>query len=122
MNWYIAKMNFQIKIENNKTTTDFDEQLRLIAANTLAEAYHKATIIGKHEQTMFTNDAQQQVKWQFINISELHLLNDIADGMQLYSNTYQTFEPENYLQIIEAKAAYIQHKSTIVNTQSPILN
>ena len=85
MNWYLAKMVFRILCGDGQHSAQFDEQLRLIAAGSKEEAFHKAQAMGMNEEEMFFNKKEQLVQWQFISISELYRLQELIDGAELYS-------------------------------------
>ena len=53
MNWYLTKIVFRIVCGEGKHTPQFDEQLRVIAADNKEEAFYKARAIGKDEEEFF---------------------------------------------------------------------
>ena len=55
MKRFIAKLVFNINIDNGKHNSQFDEQTRLIMANNQAEAFFKARQLGKREEDDFVN-------------------------------------------------------------------
>lgn len=112
MNWYLAKMVFRIICGNGDHTAQFDEQLRLIAAGSKEEAFHKAQVLGGKEEEMFFNRTQQLVQWQFISVSELYLLNELIDGAELYSRIEEKENADVYLHIIHKKAEQIRFGNT----------
>ena len=61
MNWYIAKLVFNIAAEKTVHKPHFDEQLRLIAAEDMEEAFHKARYLGLNEEDSFLNDQHKTV-------------------------------------------------------------
>jgi hypothetical protein len=108
MKWYIAKLIFNIDINNGKDAKQFDEQLRLVSAKTNTEAYYKAQLIGNTEQANFISDNNTNVNWRFIDVAEVVLLNEIIDGMQLYSLTTESEKPSDYIQFTKLKANHFQ--------------
>ena len=112
MNWYLTKMVFRIICGDGNHTTQFDEQLRLIAANSKEEAFHKAQLPGGREGEMFFNNNQQLVQWQFISISELLQLNELIDGAEVYSRIEEKENADSYLHIIHKKAEQIRFGNT----------
>lgn len=84
MNWYLAKIIFQIICGSGNHTPQFDEQLRLIVADEQHEALTKAKKIGEDEQESFFNERQQLVKWQFIDVAELYRLSNMIDGAEIF--------------------------------------
>ena len=112
MNWYFAKMIFRIICGDGNHTAQFDEQLRLITANSKEEAFHKAQLLGGKEQEMFFNNNQQLVQWQYISVSELYQLNELIDGAEVYSRIEEQENADSYLHIIQKKAEQIRFGNT----------
>jgi hypothetical protein len=104
MNWYIAKIVFNIAAEGGDHKPQFDEQLRLINAEDEEEAFLKARTIGLNEEDSFVNDNKKKVKWEFINVSELIPLKTIEDGIELYSRIHETEEANSYINFVHQKA------------------
>ncbi len=81
MNWYLAKLRFQLLGESYPTTLHWDEQLCLIPATSPEEALSKAHQVGLKKQDYFLDRHYQQIKRQFVRVTELeflgHLLNTI---------------------------------------------
>lgn len=118
LQWFLAKLVFQISVDGKDHTPQFEEQFRLIKADELAWAVEKATIIGRMDENNFLNTRQQRVYWKFIETVDVLPLDGINDGMELY---VQTEEPENvnsYIEIVKSKARRLtdklkNHRSTI---------
>lgn len=113
MNWYISKIVFRISAENTLHKPQFDEQLRLIAAESEEEAFMKARTIGLSEEDSFLNDKQNTVKWEFINVSEIVPIKKLEDGMELYSHIHETDEAKSYIHCIHQKAIFLRMNSKI---------
>lgn len=107
MNWYMAKMVFRIICGNGEHTPQFDEQLRLVAAENKEQALSKALAMGKKEEDAFYNQRLQLVQWQFINVSELNELQQLSDGMEIYSRIEEKENADAYISIINSKASNI---------------
>ena len=103
MNWYIAKIVFSIKADNSENKPQFDEQLRLIEADSTEKALLKARAIGIGEEDSFFNDKMKLVKWEFINVAELHPIKKIEDGIELYSRIHEMEEARPYINYIHQK-------------------
>ncbi len=108
MNWYLAKMVFRIICGEGNHTAQFDEQLRLIAASSKEEAFHKAQVLGGREEEIFFNNNQQLVQWRFISVSELLRLSELIDGAEVYSRIEEKDNADVYLHIIQKKAEQIR--------------
>ena len=105
MSWYIAKIVFKISCGEKP---QFDEHLKLIRAENFEEAFHKARILGIKEEDTFLNDKRKTVKWEFINVADLYPLNDLKDGIELYSHIHEEEEATHYIHNVHQKAAFMQ--------------
>jgi hypothetical protein len=112
MNWYLAKVIFRIVCGKGNHTPQFDKQLRLIQADDETKAFEKASLIGEQEKVSFMNEHEQLVQWQFINVSELYKLSALIDGAELYSRVQEVEDADQYIGIVNKKAAHIQEKIT----------
>lgn len=108
MNWYITKVVFAITREGSEAKEQFDEQLRLVAADDQEEAFIKARTIGLNEEDCFFNDKNKQVKWEFVNVSEVVPLTELRDGTELYSRIHETTDGAHYKQFVHRKAMDIR--------------
>lgn len=113
MYWYLAKMVFRIISGDGGHKAQFDEQLRLIRAGSKEEAFHKAQSLGMKSEELFFNQRQQLVQWQFISVSEITRIPELADGTELYSQVEETEDAESYLKFIHAKAEQIRFGNTL---------
>lgn len=109
MNWFMAKITYQIVCGNGDHMPQFDEQLRLIGAANEQEAFFKARAIGFAEQETFYNQADQPVQWVFINVSELYQL-ELKDGAELYSRITEQDRADTYIDLLHLKAGEIQNR------------
>lgn len=112
MNWYLAKIIFRIVCGNGGHTPQFEKQLRLIEADDETTAFEKASSIGKAEQVSFLNNQEQLVQWKFINVSELYKLSELIDGAELYSRIQEVDNADQFIGLVNKKAAHIQEKIT----------
>jgi hypothetical protein len=115
MNWYMAKIVFRIVCGEGTHTPQFDEQLRLVNAVSREKAYNKAFEIGMQEEDTFLNDKNEKVKWQFVNISELHKLPALTDGIELYSRVKETKNAAGFIDGVNKRAEEI--RSSILHTE-----
>jgi|ERR1022692_1616520 hypothetical protein len=111
MNWYLAKMVYRIICGDGDHTPQFDEQLRLIKAQDEFHAFQKAQLIGEREQDNFLNAAQKPVHWKFIDVSELHKLDDLIDGAEMYSKICEEDDANIFIGVTHLKAAHILENS-----------
>jgi hypothetical protein len=104
MNWYLVKLVFQVLSGEGIHTPQFDEQVRLIQADEVNWAYEKATVIGWLEQHSFLNSKEEKVEWKFIDVVEIHRIDDPEDGVLLCAMTEEPEDAQGYIQIIKEKA------------------
>lgn len=104
MYWYLAKISFRIICGAGHHKPQFDEQLRLIYAGDCLEAFYKARMIGEKEGN---TDCGPGVKWAFLDVSELHLLSELTDGAELFSNVREEDEPELYIRNTKKRASQL---------------
>ena len=111
MNWYLAKMVFRIICGDGAHTPQFDEQLRLIQATDEFHAFQKAQLIGEREQDCFLNKVEKPVNWKFIDVSELHKLDDLIDGAEMYSKIREEEDAGVFIRLTHLKAQNILENS-----------
>jgi hypothetical protein len=117
MNWYLAKLVYQVICGDGDHTPQFDEQLRLIASKSEEEAFYKARHIGRMEQESFFNDRHHIVRWTFIDVCELYQLNELIDGAELYSRIQEADNAENYIHVIRRKAGNLEGSAMLRSLQ-----
>ncbi|MBA4144467.1 MAG: DUF4288 domain-containing protein [Azospira oryzae] len=105
MNWYIAKIVFKISCGGNP---QFDEQIKLIKADNFEAAFLKARVLGLSEEDSFLNNKQKTVKWEFINVADLYPINELKDGVEIYSHIHEETEASAYIHGVHQKAAFMQ--------------
>ncbi len=108
MNWYIAKIVFRINTEEKTSKDQFDEHLRLIAAETLEEAVLKARVLGLKEEDCFINKNNQPVGWEFVNVLDVQLIEKLNDGTELYSKIFEKEKSDDYIRYVHLRAANLQ--------------
>ncbi len=114
MNWYIAKIVYQIMIDHGEYEPQFEEQLRLIRANSYQEALGKANLLGDQEEALFYNYKDEPVYWKFIDVAELRPVHELRDGMQLSSHIEHPKYAEEYLSIMYSRAESIRTDTSLV--------
>lgn len=113
MSWYLAKIVFRIICGDGDHIAQFDEQLRLVNADSKKEALYKAQTIGQKEAEAFFNHKKQLVQWQFINVSELYHLDNMMDGAELYSSISEKEDAAEYEYVVNKKAENILFTNTL---------
>ncbi|QEC68984.1 DUF4288 domain-containing protein [Panacibacter ginsenosidivorans] len=111
MKWYLAKLVYQIVCGDGAHTPQFDEQLRLIMAEDELHAFQKARSIGEKEQDNFLNNFNKPVRWKFIDVPELHAMNALIDGAEMYSRIREEDNADIYIRVTQLKAAHLLENS-----------
>ena len=102
MKWYLAKLVYQVICGGGNHTPQFDEQLRLIYAEDELHAFNKARLIGDREACL--EHIIREVQWKFIDVSELLLLHQLADGAEIYSRVNEEADANLYIRTIKMRA------------------
>lgn len=110
MRSYIVKLMYNICINKNSHTTQFDEQTVFINAIDVRDAFMKARAHGKRTEERFCNENKEQVEWKFIDVLDVFELNTFKNGDHLYSTTHETTDSSTFIK-------YIQHKSQVIQTK-----
>lgn len=111
MNWYLAKIIYRITCGQGAHQPQFDEQLRLVAAGSEAEALERATELGLQGEERFANNEAQLVAWTFVNVPELYPLQSLLDGAELYSQVHETDDASGYINFVHYKAHCLRERA-----------
>lgn len=106
-NWYLVKMVFRIICGDGNHTAQFDEQLRLVRADDELHAFQKARRLGEREQDNFLNAVSKPVQWKFIDVSEMHKLDNLIDGAEMYSKIREEDNADIYIRATHLKAKHL---------------
>ena len=104
MEWYVAKLVYQILNSKKSHTPQIDEQYRLISADDASWAWEKANILGKLGECKLDDSKETSVQWKFINVVDLFEINELSDGAELFSGTDEPNDLEEYMAISELRA------------------
>jgi hypothetical protein len=104
MHWYIAKLVYQVTSGVGNHAPQFDEQLRLIRADEYDWAREKASIVGRLLEHKCKNTEGEQVAWKFVSVVDVVPLPSLEDGDEIYSNTCEPKDVNEYLSTLSAKA------------------
>ncbi|RZA00069.1 MAG: DUF4288 domain-containing protein [Sphingobacteriaceae bacterium] len=107
MNWYVTKLIFRIISGDGQHPAQFDEQLRLINADSEHTAFEKAKKIGLDIQETFNRAQKQVVKWLFVDVTEINPLNGLSDGTELHYQIHEAKDADLYI-------AWAHHKSALL--------
>lgn len=100
-------MVYQIISGSGNHTPQFDEQLRLIRADTYGWACEKAGIMGHLLQDKSTNAKGEELAWKFVNVVDVVPLPSWEDGDEIYSTTSEPKDVKEYLADLSVKTELI---------------
>ena len=108
MNWYLTKMVFRIIFGKGEHKSQFEEQIRIIAAPTAEAALEKANIMAITEKNQ-VKDSGSLVKWQFITITELYRLHNFIDGAEIFSQLREEENGDLFEEKMHRKAEHVRY-------------
>lgn len=112
MEWFLAKLVYRFQSAARPGHLQFDEQLRLIQADDALHAFHKAQQIGQQEQLIADVQANHQVSWYFIDVTELYKLHHMIDGAEVLSQICLPEDGNRYQREVRLKAGYLLSSCT----------
>ena len=92
MKRYLAKLVF--RIVNQSTQYQFEEQIRLIEAESEPKALNLAIAIGREVEEDFRDIHQNAVSWKFLSVTGFYPITEIKHGTELYSRIFESKEGE----------------------------
>ncbi|MDP2386433.1 MAG: DUF4288 domain-containing protein [Bacteroidota bacterium] len=115
MNWYISKLIFNILENNAESSSQFDEQLRMIQAVDKEEAFSIARVLGKNEENdpLVSSGGKNRVIWKFIDVVELNEIKELKNGMEIHSRVHEAEESKEYIKFAQYKAKTIQNMNSL---------
>ena len=111
MNWYVTKLIFRIISGDGNHPAQFDEQLRLINADSEQTAFKKANLIGAELQDSFSKAQKQMVKWQFVDVTEVNAISSLTDGAELHYQIHEAPDADLYI-------AWAHHRSALLTVKN----
>jgi hypothetical protein len=94
MNYYIAKLVFQIQVINAKRKIQYEEKLVCINASDMTYAYSRASALALKHETEFMNDNHHHLSWKFLGITDLVPMDKMEADLELYSEIKEQDEVE----------------------------
>lgn len=109
MHWYLAKLVYRIVCTGHAKNkpAEFDEQIRLIYADDDLHAFQKARLLGEKEGETQVQCAESLISWKFIDVCELHTLDQLIDGAEMYSRICEQENADAYIRDTQKKALYL---------------
>lgn len=102
MNWYLTTLVFHITNGEQRHTAEFDEQLRLVSAQSASQALQKARLLGQAEEQSAQSGAN--VSWRFIDVKHIAPVGEWHDGMEFTSQVKESYSAEHYIYVVKDMA------------------
>ncbi len=103
MNWFVAKLIFEIKSEDSQVP-QFDEQLRLIEAVDASLALEMAYQMGLMQKEDLLTSQKHLITWDFVAVTEIQEIGEIAHGKEIHYKITEPDKAEQYLALVREKA------------------
>jgi hypothetical protein len=87
--WYAARLILKCTVGNQISDFLYDEQVRLIKADTADEAYSKALQLGREEESDYQNNEKERVRWSFEGLFDLDRIDKLEDGAEITSKRFR---------------------------------
>ena len=101
MKWFAVNCIYRIVCGEGNHSPQFNEQIRLIIADTTIEAIQKARVLAIDYNTAFENCKGENVKWDFINIGGITEIQSPSDGVEVSSKILEPESVEAYLKTLK---------------------
>lgn len=103
MNWYLAKLVFQILRKDSNGVPQFDEQLRLIHADEVGWAVEKARVVGWLEQIQVEQKGFL-LEWRFVGVADICKVDAFEDGAQISASRIEPADAHKYMEMIKCNS------------------
>jgi hypothetical protein len=108
MKTFIAKIVFNIVTGTTVKRSQFEEQLRLVVAESLEEAFLKARAIGISQEETIYREGQPATRWEFVDVADLLLVPALGNGTEIYSQIHETDESREYIHNVHQRGMAIR--------------
>jgi Domain of unknown function (DUF4288) len=108
MRTFIAKIVFNIVTGTTVKRSQFEEQLRLVEAENLEEAFLKARAIGIGQEETIERKGQPAMRWEFVDVADLLLVPVLGNGTEIYSQIHETEESREYIHNVHQRGMAIR--------------
>jgi len=112
MKKFIAQTIFEID-KAGTSVTEFDIQYRMVTAVDSDTALTKAIHHAKAQEGPVTPMEGPDLFWRFVGITNLFDLEGVEDGGEIFTQTYQTRDPNLYIRFVKQRSMAIQTQQSI---------
>lgn len=107
MNWYLAKLVYRVICIGGNHAPQFDQQFRIIRAEDDLHAFHKARLIGEGDCINEPGEINPVAEWKFIDVTELHPLTHLSDGVEVFSKITEEEHADMYIRTVQKKGVQL---------------
>ncbi|WP_316829806.1 DUF4288 domain-containing protein [Pedobacter aquatilis] len=97
MKWFAVNCIYQVICGEGKHSPQFNEQVRLVTAETSFEAIQKAKLLAFGYNASFENCVGEMVRWEFIAVGGITAVDEPTDGIEVSSKILEPKSVEAYL-------------------------
>jgi hypothetical protein len=105
---YVAKLVFNIVAMPANERTQFEEQLHIVEAEDLEEAFLKARAIGIGQEEIIFRNGVPATKWEFIDVADLVVIPSLIKSTEIYSHIHETKEAREYIDTVHQRGKAIR--------------
>ncbi|TKC09022.1 DUF4288 domain-containing protein [Pedobacter frigoris] len=109
MKWFLVRYIYEIISGDGGYRVQFDEQLRLISADTGNDAICKAEGMADDFHPPFRNYKGELVEWKFICIAGLHEIQTPTDGAEVTSILHEPHDALDFRAQIDKRKEFLDN-------------
>jgi len=98
MKWFSVNCIYRVVCGEGKLSPQFNEQIRLLQANSRLEALEKINQNANKYNLPFKNCNGEQVNWEFLGIGSLIEITKPEDGVEVAAKILEPKSVERYLE------------------------
>lgn len=106
--FYLAKLIFNIVNLQSSQRNQFEEQLHMVEAESLEEAFLKSRAIGIRHEEIIYRDGIPATKWEFIDVADLVAMPSPIKSTEIYTQTHETDEAGAYIHHVHQRGKAIR--------------
>lgn len=105
---YLVKLVFNIVASNPIKRNQFEEQLRLVEAENMEEAFLKARALGIGQEETIERKGMPAIRWEFVDVADLIAVPELSNGAEIYSQIHETEESREYIHNVHQRGMAIR--------------
>lgn len=113
MKWFLVKYIYEIISGGGEYQAQFDEQLRLVTAESTNDALIKAEGMAQGFHPPFKNFKGELVEWRFICIAGIHEIETPADGAEVGSTLHEPSDVPAFLGSLNKHKEFMNNEMSV---------